>query len=352
MIPRTRRPWRGAALALLLGCAAAMGLAEAWVRRIQLDSRLVAQSLWWQSVDVDACQVSEDPFLHYELRPGTSLAKQGPWGPYRITVNTQGARGGPATPLKPPDTLRLLCFGGSSMFGAGVGDEETVCTRLALHLEALGVDPPHVQPWNFGTNAYNLAQVAHLARARIDDLEPDLVLVLLSNTGRRPFLLTPAVAAGDRRLLTGMDGWLHEENLPTPSWLTPRLHHFALGHSALYRAWAGHRALTQHGTGPVSAVGDALSRHEAARLSTACTRRGLPLLYAAIPAAFHHQPDDIHPGLPAGKFLDLDDPGQPPSYREVHPPPAILDVWARRIAEAMVARRMVAVVPPPPSAMP
>ncbi|MFH1463404.1 MAG: SGNH/GDSL hydrolase family protein [Pseudomonadota bacterium] len=352
MSQRPRHFWRHALLALTVGTVLALLLAEVCGRMRQIDLRSIGSSLWWQSVDVEACRVSEEPFLHYELAPGTALTKEGPWGRYRITVNAQGARGGPPSDEKPPDTLRLLCFGGSSMFGAGVSDQQTVCAYLARQLEARGATPAHVQPWNFGTNAYNLAQMAYLARARIPELQPDLVLVLLSNTGRRAFLLTPEARAGDFSAARGMDGWLHEENLPTPSGISPSLYRLGLRHSALARAWAGHLALRQHGTGPESPAGDALSRAQAALLTADCEQRHLPLLYAAIPAAFHFKPADVHPGLAEQRFFALRDERQPQAYKEVHPPPGILDEWARRIAEALVARGMVQTAVPEPGAQP
>lgn len=339
-------------LSLTLGLSLAVTGAEIWARVTGLDMRLVANSLWWQTVDLALHRVSADPFLQYELAPETSLRGLGPWGPTSSSVNAQGARGGPASCEKPPGTLRLLCFGGSSMFGAGVSDHQTVCARLARRLEAQGVEPPRVQAWNFGADAYNLAQMSHLALARIEDLGPDVIVVLLSNTGRRAFLLTERVRQGDYGELRGMDGLLHEENLPHPPWLSPSLHHLALAHLALYRAWAGQDALARHGTGPESDIGDALSREVAARLTAACAQRRLPLLYAGIPASLYRASGDVHLGLEPAQFLDLADNTQPPVYNELHPPPAILDEWARRIAVELLARGMVspAAVTVPPGA--
>ncbi len=327
------------ALALALGVVLSLVVLEIGVRSSGQDVDVLARSLWYQTANSNMHQVSDDPFLHFELGQTDAEREFGQLPGIRHSINRHGARGVEYTVDKPPEVWRVLCFGGSSMFGCGVADEATACAALERRAQSLVPDGVVVETWNFGTNAYNLAQMAHLAQSKLNVLAPDVVVVLLSNTGRRAFLQTPEVDAGDYSALQLMDGWLHEENVPAAFSLPPWLHRGLLRVSAIYRWLAGRHALETMQDG-ISPPGDVLSRRVATELTRQAEARDIHLMYVPVPGAAYLGPEDVHSGLAAHHFLDIRDPDMPPGYNAVHPQRRFLDAWALRIAAGLHDRGM------------
>ncbi len=240
----TRRPGASvrARLATLvlatLGAAVALLLAETLTRRLSIDQRLITPSLFFQGSDVEVHRVSADPALHYELAPGTSCECAVPGRPpYRVTIDAHGARH-PTHPLvKQSGVYRILCVGGSTIYGGAVSDDETIPAALERHLNAEVPDGRRYEAWNLGTSAYMLRQAAHVAETRLDEIRPDLVVVQLYNEGRRAFLIPPSYKPLDydwSALLGDPD--FFTEQFAYPSWLPVDVVEPWLRRSALARA--------------------------------------------------------------------------------------------------------------------
>jgi hypothetical protein len=349
----TRRPARYAVMALLalvIGCTIALLVAELIIRSRGLDLQSLGRTLQWQVADIAVHRVSPDTFLHCDLDPGSRYGCD-PWNRCSIAVNSMGARAPELPAAKGDGVFRVLCFGGSSMFGVGARNEQTTCARLGQRLQRQAPEGVTVEAWNFGANAYNLAQMAHLARTKMAELDPDLVLVLLSNTGRRCFLLTDRARGGDYSEVLPMDGWLHPENVPPPDGVPLWLHRLALRGLASYRLIMGGHALRVQtadiAAGRESPWATALSHGEARALTAEASQAGVHLLYVPIPCADHQIPDHVYPGLPPELFHHIRDPDMPREYRDVHPPSAILDAWAEHIVPGLEERGMVPWQPSP-----
>ena len=315
-------------------------LLEVAVRALGLDRRIVERALYYQLADPPVHRVSADRFLHYELRPGSAHRTCDAHGCGAVTINALGARG-PLRPLaRAPGSLRVLFVGGSTTYGAGVDDAQTLPAALERAL-ARGAPPGRaVEVWNHGTSAYTLAQVAWLARHKLDALRPDVVVVQLYNRGRRAFLPFPAGASGGALPWLRDDAELIPENFPAPDSVGPSLHARAMRALALYRVAQAWRR--RSGSPSESAYGDAMSRREAAALTAAARARGVEVLYVAIPAVRGSlRPRDVFPGLPDERFLDLYVPGREATFYEVHPPASYLAGYAEQIAATLRARGLV-----------
>ena len=94
---------------------------------------------------------------------------------------------------------------------------------------------------------------------------------------------------------------------------------------------------------------------DAARaLSSAAEARGIPVVYYAIPATCcaadgtpePHRPspgaESVYPGLDPQRFVDLFQAAREPAFYAVHPPPPILEEYARLLVVALRARGLLA----------
>lgn len=302
---------------------------EGALRALRVDRRIVARALYYLVTDPPVHRVAADPFLHYELRPNASHQSCDAHGCGTVTINRHGARGAAHDFARTPATFRVLCVGGSTTYGAGVGDPQTMPAALERDLARDAPPDRRVETWNLGTSAYTLAQAAHLARTRLDALRPDVVVVQLYNRGRRAFL--PWAPGDDVVAWFDLDAELVPENFSAPPFVTSRVHRRAMRSLALYRVA---RALWRQMEPPVDAAyGDALSRREAAALTAAATARGVAVVYVAIPALRGAvTARDVFPTLDPSRFVDLYAPGREALYYEVHPPAPYLAEYAERVA--------------------
>jgi lysophospholipase L1-like esterase len=104
-------------------------------------------------------------------------------GPPPFTVNAQGFRGTRDVGEKQPGRSRVFLLGDSYTWGWGVGDDET----YAAELERLGGG--RLDVINGGTSGWGVFQFQARLRQWIDELDPDVVVVLV-NTGdilRQPY---------------------------------------------------------------------------------------------------------------------------------------------------------------------
>lgn len=117
----------------------------------------------------ESYQLSENPILRYELRPGS---RSGP-----VQVNRHGMRDREHALEKDPEVFRIACIGDSITFGMRVGMGENWCDRLeeylGRHYAPLG---PSFEVLDFAVTGYNVAQCVESLEARALAFEPDLVL--------------------------------------------------------------------------------------------------------------------------------------------------------------------------------
>ena len=322
----------------------ALLILEIFVRLPGVEGRLIAPLLYLQAADLPVHRVSGDAFLHYELAPGSRLEARTPNGtPYAVNIDSFGARCPTHPRIKGPNVFRVLCVGGSTMYGAGINDDQTLPAALERRLnhDSMAGNQMRFEAWNFGTSAYTLGQAAHLARMKLAELDPDLILVQHHNIGRRPFLATPDLAIDDHPpelQRPGADFFL--EQFPAPSDVPIDVHRMALELSALYRSLTALQAWWVGADGWVCDRCDEISASEARNLSSLAESRGVAVLYVTIPADGSVRPPDIFPELPAERFIRLFQPGREPQFYEVHPPPDVLDEYAAIIVETLRERKL------------
>jgi hypothetical protein len=321
----------GRVLIALVGFGIGLAFAEIATRSTGLQTRLVAASLFYiRGGDIAEHRTSDDAFLHYELNPNsqtTFLRADG--RTFAVNIDAVGARLPTHARAKPSGVFRILAFGGSTLFGANVNDEETMAAAMERRLnrsDAANSDR-HFEVWNFGTSAYNLAQAAHLARKHLADLDPDLIWVQLHNRFPRPFYLESDGKEEEvLRALLEKDELMLSENFPPPAWLPDTLHAMAMRRSAFYQAIMG---LYRRGARP-NTVSDALASLEAATLVREAAERHVDVAFVAIPSERGNFNGDsaVYEGLPQRNFIDLYRPDREVEFYEFHPPPRVLDEYA------------------------
>lgn len=128
---------------------------------------------------------SEIAGLPYEQTPGA----RGTIGGAAVRINGLGFRGGELEAKKSPGTLRIVVLGDSVVFGQGVAEDETLPAQLAA---ALAKKVPG-QKWeliNAGVRGYNAAQYDPFLAHRLLPLQPDLVVLVITEINdpeREPF---------------------------------------------------------------------------------------------------------------------------------------------------------------------
>lgn len=252
-----------------------------------------------------------------------------------MNIDEFGARAPAHRGVKEPGVFRILCFGGSTMYGADVSDEETIPTALERHLnqEEGGTSSRRFEAWNFGTHAYVLSQAAHRARSELVARDPDLILVQLHNVGPRAFFQQTEASALDTLKDYAMDPHVVPENFPPPTWIPQGLHFAALQRSAVYRLSAAiHR---RHDRSDI-AHAEALSRAQARALSSEAAVRGVPVVFLSIPCdgpggRCAHRVS----GTRRRSFINFYEPDREPDYYMMHPPARFLDEYARQITSVL-----------------
>ena len=125
------------------------------------------------STDPRAALYQDHPYLPTVLKPSTDYRDSDTAG----HVNALGLRGPERTVEKAPGTLRVLCVGGSTTFGAGiVGDENTWPARLEEQLSRLRPDR-RFEVWNAGVPGYTTAENVIYLSLRLIDFHPDVVVL-------------------------------------------------------------------------------------------------------------------------------------------------------------------------------
>jgi len=360
------------ALLVVLVALGTVVMMECSVAVLGLDDRLVARSLYIMASDDAAHRASATEGLLYELRPGAEFTSQAAWpegdpvredfGPdalepdgsryYDIEITEHGTRG-PSYPAEKPDgVFRVHFFGASTLYGAGVHNNETMAWYLE---EALRESDPgrDWEVWNYGTSGYVLSQMAILARRELVDHAPDLIIVLHTNNGRRPFF--EGLEDGNRRKdfspFFEASPELWRENFMPQCEEKPRDLTRFMPHSALVRA--GVVALVRDRLWDCPPDGDERRHVETMALIADGAARDIGLLWVAAAGEPPNSRDSIHPDLTVELFWSLQLEEQEPVFYDGHPTPRILRQHAYRLAaelrkRGLVPERLSPQAPPPP----
>jgi len=321
-------------LLVLVAVVIGWAISEFVVRRTGADERVMNNALLFQQTNPEVHRVADDWFLHYDLRPGAHLDNVGYWNNrYHANIDEFGARAPAHQGKKEPGVFRIMCFGGSTMYGADVSDEETIPAALERRLneqepQAGGGTVRRFEAWNFGTHAYVLSQAAHRARTELVARDPDLILVQLHNIGPRGFFLEPGGDQWTTLRRYAMDPHLLEENFP-PVLLPAMLHPIALRHSAAYRFLV---AFLRRRYQLATPYAEELSRDEARALTREAAARHVPVVFFSIPSDGSGPiANTVYPELPPEQFINFHEPGHEPDYYMMHPPARFLDEYAGQL---------------------
>jgi formylglycine-generating enzyme required for sulfatase activity len=180
--------WRGvfsrrAAFALIaagLALVVVVVAAEVLVRAYDLDWRIIRKLLYYQAADLPAYEAVLDPVLFFRLKPNAE-ANHG-W----VRIDRFGYRGRDHSAVKPPGVYRILCVGGSNVYGLGLSNDDTWPAQLERELNEHYTGRYEV--WNGGACAYVGTQMARIADEMLAKYDPDLIFIGLSNAGAPAFL--------------------------------------------------------------------------------------------------------------------------------------------------------------------
>ncbi len=98
-----------------------------------------------------------------------------------LRVNSMGFRGDEISPVKPPDTYRIIILGDSSAFGYGVDQEEMFSTLLFRELEKSAPEGIRIEVINMAVPGYTTFSSRRLFLDRGIPLQPDLVIIAHNN---------------------------------------------------------------------------------------------------------------------------------------------------------------------------
>lgn len=308
-------------------------------RILRVDFDMVNAALYWQGSQPSLYQESDDWILHYELKPGQSLESAGPYGQWKATVGELGTRGASGPLLKPPDTFRILAFGSSTLFGDGVNDDATLPAALQStlnHLRETHISSaPRFEVWNFGHSAYTLSQEARLARVKLEQLSPDLVLMVFPSMTRRPFLGQRGGQQTDIYHWAKHDPLFFHENFPPPPGAPVKHHYKLMQMSSFYRFWVARQRILP-AEGQFQGPGADLCRQMTAELHAAGQAAGVPVRYVIM------SPNLMPHGLvpEPESALSLYPQSNPPGA-EAHPNAQVLATWAKLLADQLIQFRLV-----------
>ena len=332
------RRWAAAAT-VLAATLAGLLLAEGIVRATNADWRICKKTLYYEGVDLPSLRPDPDPVLKYRMTPGSRDYPNPRGKPYRVTVNSLGARSPERPAAKPAGVFRVVCVGGSNVYGFEVNDDETWPAQLEARLNSLRIG--RFEVWNYGAPAYVGRQMARIADEAVDRLRPDLVIVGLTNIGRAPFLLNAPVEPYFAR-----DPSLWLENLPPrfyrgrPAWVRAALPGL-MARARLARLLVfGFVART---VDPIAWDTAEVEPENVRRIRDfAMRRRGATSIAFFIAPASPSPLSLYYEGLNLPAFR-LVASGLPPEYSRIHPSPVVGAWYAERISDWLVREKIVPV---------
>jgi hypothetical protein len=150
---------------MIASLAVCFGLAEVIVRATDVGPSV-------QVIFEENYQLSSNPVLEYELRPGSSYEG--------VTINSAGLRDREYTRAKPPGVFRIAAIGDSVSFGLWVSQNASYPKQLEVLLNRRASDPAapktRFEVLNFGVTGYNVTQIVERLRTGVLDYDPDLIV--------------------------------------------------------------------------------------------------------------------------------------------------------------------------------
>jgi len=141
-----RRRWGFKSVTLLASLAIGLGLAEMVVRASNADWRYVKKNLAYCG-HVDYLMPDPDPEIVYRLKPDSGALEKSPFGRITVTIDSAGARGVERRAPSPPGVFRIVCVGGSNVFGQALSDGDTWPAQLEDRLNASGAGVSRFEIW-------------------------------------------------------------------------------------------------------------------------------------------------------------------------------------------------------------
>ena len=356
---RTAFEFAAVFLALLAGCV----LGELVVRATNVDWRILKKNLTRWDQYRESHLADPDPALLNRLKPDSHVDTYGRLGWHRVDVNSQGARGPERSAAKAASVYRILCLGGSTVFGADVRDDQAWPARLEDLLNARGCGKFEV--WNFGVCGHKMGQSVRLAR-QVLGLQPDLLIFSLSNLGEPMFLNGDLVRSYFEK---NPDLWRQY----LPAWQSTRLHFvpdslFACvyGHFRLVRfavmAGASFSRKFLESVGTWKPDLDEFERRNSAELRdfVAAYREKFKILIFVGPyacTAEQRRKNETSVKAQAYCYIYIDEQGKyltgvgapvyhlsgenaPPEFTEIHPSPRVLAWYAENLADYLAKNQL------------
>jgi len=310
---------------LLTSILVGLILAETIVRVWNLDWNFIRDLLYYQGVDVQCHVLDTDPRVMFRLKPGSVCRDDS----YKSTINGLGFRGNERSIEKNPGSYRIVCIGGSNVYGAGLNDDETWPAQLENKLN--NSCTTRFEVWNLGVPAYVGIQMATVAEEAISQYDPDLVILALSNKGARAFLSREQVVD-----YFDTDPYFWELLMPPEHLKFPPLIPYQY-RIALIRHWRffryGFLAITARSE-EIHDWRDGYEHHEAINISS--VRDFLKTGHGDVPVMVFLCPAESSQTLAIDDYtegsgvpvLDLEADEMPDEYREIHPPPYVMTWYA------------------------
>lgn len=124
-------------------------------------------------------RIAKDAEVFWRFRPN-QVIRDGFFAPGRYSINAHGFRGPECGEEKPAGVMRVVCLGGSTTFGWGVSDGMAYPRQLEYNLNRLDPQGRQWQVINAGITNYSTHQGLALARRRLAQWKPDIVLFSFS----------------------------------------------------------------------------------------------------------------------------------------------------------------------------
>ena len=111
------------------------------------------------------------PYLPIILKPNTAFK------PRNITINSLGYRGKDFKLIKTPGTFRIVCIGGSTVFGIGSSSDKTTYPQFLEDRLNAKIPGKKFEVINAGVPGYTTAESLINLELRLLDLSPDLIFI-------------------------------------------------------------------------------------------------------------------------------------------------------------------------------
>ena len=317
---------------LVLFAAVVVGLllSEVIIRIFHFEWRFIQKALPYMDKELETHVADPDPRIVVGLKPNSVGEYMQHFGPFKVTVNSLGFRGPERSVKKPPGVFRIVCVGGSNVYGAGLNDDKTWPAQLESQLNARSSGKYEV--WNLGVSGYNNIQMVAVSEKAMERYDPDLIIFALSNFGPRFFKLgTPNIEEYFEK-----DPTLWLELFPPyyfdfPTFLSQEKKLRLLGHVALYRFAMTARLAAGSEERFISSPVKSPHYIETTRtfLRTAGRRTGVVVFIcpAVMPKNFF---EPHYRGLDVSVFI-LEADNKPQEYREYHPPDYVMTWYAENL---------------------